>query len=99
VADDQSAVVRQSDIDEMVRRLIMLLIQYREDQSLTQVELAKRTGIGYCTMSRLENNHHEPKLGAALAWAAALGYTFVLTPIRVERPAADRQGGNNNDQT
>ncbi len=99
MTDDQSVVVRQSDIDEMVRRLIMCLVQYREDQNLTQVELAKRTGIGYSTMSRLENNHREPKLGAALAWAAALGYTFVLTPIRVERPAAGGQGGNNNDQT
>jgi DNA-binding XRE family transcriptional regulator len=82
----------------MVRRLIMCLIQYREDQDLAQGVLAKRAGIGYSTMSRLENNHHEPKLGAALAWAAALGYTFVLMPIRVERPAASRPGGNNNDQ-
>jgi putative transcriptional regulator len=46
---------------------------YREALELTQAQLAERAGISRLTIARIETDTQEPRVGVALALAAALG--------------------------
>lgn len=49
------------------------LFNFRKEAGLTQVELARKAGIGRATLSRLENGEHSPRYETLEKIAKALG--------------------------
>ena len=59
--------------------IIRQLIQARKELGLTQSELAQRTGIRQCNLSRLETGHGNPSLAFLKKVATGLGKKLVFT--------------------
>ena len=59
--------------------IIRQLTQARKELGLTQAELAERTGIRQCNLSRLETGHCNPSLALLKKVAAGLGKKLVVT--------------------
>lgn len=64
----QDRELLQKHLAENVRRL-------REERGWTQTELAKRVGVVFATINRIENEHHIPDWKFICDLADALGVT------------------------
>ena len=61
--------------------LIRTMVKVREDQRLSQLELAKKCKIRQPAIARLERGNHSPRLDTMLRVLAPLGYTLRIVPI------------------
>ena len=65
---------------EMIVNLVASLRREREQQGLSQAELAKKLAIDPTALSRLENNRAEnPTIVTLIRWAAALNQRLSFT--------------------
>jgi len=58
--------------------VIRVLIEARRERSMTQADLAARTGIDQADISRLENGSRNPSLNMLKKLASGLGMTLKL---------------------
>jgi len=58
--------------------VIRILIEARRERSMTQADLAARTGIDQADISRLENGSRNPSLNMLKKLASGLGMTLKL---------------------
>ena len=58
--------------------VIRVLIEARRERSMTQADLAARTGIDQADISRLENGSRNPSLNMLKTLASGLGMTLKL---------------------
>ena len=58
--------------------VIRILIEARRERSMTQADLAARTGIAQADISRLENGSRNPSLNMLKKLASGLGMTLKL---------------------
>ena len=58
--------------------VIRVLIEARRERSMTQADLAARTGIDQADISRLENGSRNPSLSMLKKLASGLGMTLKL---------------------
>ena len=58
--------------------VIRVLIEARRERSMTQADLAARTGIDQADISRLENGSRNPSLNMLKKLASGLGLTLKL---------------------
>jgi transcriptional regulator with XRE-family HTH domain len=71
--------------------VIVLLRHWRERRGYSVRELAERAGVGYVTVSRIENGRMSPTVDMLEKLAKALGITVrEFFPIS-KRPAKGRQ--------
>ncbi|THJ21250.1 MAG: helix-turn-helix transcriptional regulator [Nitrospira sp. CG24D] len=59
----------------IIKRLVMRLKRLREERSLTQELLAKRSGVSLGYLARLEIGMHDPSLSTLAKLAKALKVT------------------------
>lgn len=64
---------KEYDALEPEYQLILALLKLREEQNLTQQELADITGINRADISRIENANANPSLKTMKRLAAAMG--------------------------
>lgn len=64
----------------------------RAELGMNQRELAKRAGLHYTTLNRVERGHHEPSLPTLKAIAAALDLA-ITDLLSDEDPATDEGRG------
>ena len=62
-------------------QLIIALLKLREEQNLTQQELAKRTGINRADISKIEHGNANPSLKTMKRLADALGKRVCISFI------------------
>ena len=61
--------------------IICAVSKLREEQQLTQCELAERCNIKQSALARLEKQHHSPRVDSLIKILAQLGYTLKIVPI------------------
>lgn len=75
-----------SDEDEriidMEKNLIRTLVSIREENGITQSQLAELSGVKQPTIARLEKSLHSPQLDSMLKVLVPLGYTLQIVPIK-----------------
>lgn len=64
---------REYDAMEPEFQLILALLELRNEQNLTQQELAERTGINRSDISKIEHGNANPSLKTMKRLAAAMG--------------------------
>lgn len=67
-------------VQDQIDDLILELIRERKKRKITQVELAKQTGIPQVTISRLESFRSSPALQTIVKLSTALGLVLALQP-------------------
>lgn len=81
----EDAEVRSAYEDAVQRRrLIRLLVEARKEQGLTQVEVARRMGVGQSTVAGFESAESDPRVGTLQRYARAVNRRldgWVTTPL------------------
>ncbi len=65
---------------DRIDTLIQALVDARKRRKISQMELAKRTGIGQGNLSRIENKQADPLTGNLVELARALDLELMLIP-------------------
>ena len=66
---------------EFEKDLIRTLVLIREEQGLTQAELARKCNMKQPVIARLETATHSPQIDSLLKVLVPLGYTLKIAPI------------------
>ena len=66
---------------KMERDLIMAVSEIREEQGVTQSDLAELCNLKQSAVARLENMKHSPRVDSLIRILAPLGYTLKIVPI------------------
>lgn len=78
--------LKLTDDDEKVialeKNLIKTMVQIREEQGLTQIQLAKICDVKQPTIARIESLTHSPQVDSLLRILVPLGYTLQIVPIQ-----------------
>jgi len=61
--------------------LIKTLVKLREEQGLSQAELAEKCGVKQPMIARMEKSIHSPQIDSLLKVLMPLGYTLRIVPI------------------
>jgi predicted transcriptional regulator len=69
-------------IIELEKNLIRTLVAIREENGITQSQLAELSGVKQPTIARLEKSLHSPQLDSILKVLVPLGYTVQIVPIK-----------------
>ncbi len=73
--EDQAVIKMEED-------LIETLIAIREEQGLSQAQLAKKCNIKQPAIARMEKGRHSPQLDSLLKILVPLGYTLEIVPMK-----------------
>ena len=63
------------------KELIETMIQIREEQGLTQAQLAEKCAMKQSMIARFEKLTHSPRVDTMLEILTQLGYTLKIVPI------------------
>ena len=66
------------------KELIETMVRIREEQGLTQVQLAEKCDMKQSMIARFEKLTHSPKVSTMLEILTQLGYTLKIVPIEKE---------------
>ena len=58
------------------------MVAIREEQGLSQAELAKKCNVKQPTIARMEKDAHSPQIDSLLRVLAPLGYTLQIVPMK-----------------
>lgn len=72
--EDELMVKMEEDIIRTISKL-------REEQQMTQSELAEKCNIKQSAIARLEKQYHSPRVDSLIKVLAPLGYTLKIVPI------------------
>lgn len=64
------------------KELIRSLALIREEQGLSQAELADKCNMKQPTIARIEKNQHSPQVDSLLRVLAPMGYTLQIVPMK-----------------
>lgn len=74
-AEDEAAI-------DFEKELIRTMIKIRENQGLSQAQLAAKCKMKQPSLARMEKAAHSPQLDSFLRVLAPLGYTLKIEPLR-----------------
>ncbi|MBR3507502.1 MAG: helix-turn-helix transcriptional regulator [Lachnospiraceae bacterium] len=66
------------------RDLIRTLVALREEQGMSQAELASKCGVKQPMIARMEKSIHSPQVDSLLKVLLQLGYTLKIVPLSVQ---------------
>ena len=72
----------KEDMGEVEKKLIHRIVEIREEQGLTQTELAGLCHVKQPVIARLEKGVHSPQVNSLLKILAPLGYTLQIVPLK-----------------
>jgi len=67
---------------ELEEDLIDTMIRIREEQGLTQEQLAKLSNVHQSVISRMEHSTHYPRVDSLLRVLVPMGYKLQIVPIK-----------------
>lgn len=70
------------NIIELEKELIRAMVKIREEEGLTQAQLAERCNVKQPVIARMEKAVHSPQIDSLLKVLASLGYTLQIVPIK-----------------
>ncbi|MBO6114343.1 MAG: helix-turn-helix transcriptional regulator [Lachnospiraceae bacterium] len=75
-----------SEEDEKIiaieKEIIRAMVEIREEQGLSQSELAKKCNIKQPVIARMEKSVHSPQINSLLKILVQLGYTLQIVPLK-----------------
>ncbi len=71
----------EEKIIELEKNLILSMVAIREQQGLSQAELADMCNVKQPAIARLEKMQHSPQVDSLLRVLIPLGYTLQIVPI------------------
>ena len=77
-----SITKEDTDLIELEKDLISAMVAIREEQGLSQTELAERSHVKQPAIARLEKNAHSPQIDSLLRILAPMGYTLQIVPLK-----------------
>lgn len=69
-------------IINLEKELIKTMVAIREEQGLSQKELAERCNVKQPMIARMEKDVHSPQVDSLLRVLAPLGYTLQIVPLK-----------------
>lgn len=69
-------------IIEMEKNLLRTMVSIREEQGLSQAELAEICKVKQPAIARMEKGAHSPQLDSILRVLVPLGYTLQVVPVK-----------------
>ncbi|MBR1597807.1 MAG: helix-turn-helix domain-containing protein [Lachnospiraceae bacterium] len=69
-------------IIELEKELIRTMVEIREEQGISQAELARKSNVKQPVIARLEKNVHSPQIDSLLRVLTPLGYTLQIVPLK-----------------
>lgn len=72
----------EEKVIEMEKELIRSMVAIREEQGISQAELAKKCNVKQPTIARMERDTHSPQIDSLLRILAPLGYTLQIVPMK-----------------
>lgn len=72
----------EEKIIALEKELIRSLALIREEQGLSQAELADKCNMKQPTIARIEKNQHSPQVDSLLRVLAPMGYTLQIVPMK-----------------
>lgn len=83
--DDLREKLNLSEEDEIMieleKELIRTMVKIREEQGLSQAELAQKCDIKQPVIARMEKAVHSPQINSLLKVLVPLGYKLQIVPI------------------
>ena len=79
--NELSITKEDSDLIEMEKALIRALVAIREEQGMSQAELAEKSNVKQPSIARMEKNTHSPRIDSLLKVLAPMGYTLQIVPL------------------
>ena len=80
--DELNITQEEENVIEMEKELIRSMVAIREEQGLSQAELARKCNVKQPTIARMEKNAHSPQIDSLLRVLAPLGYTLQIVPMQ-----------------
>lgn len=71
----------EEKVIEMEKELIRSIVAIREEQGMSQAELAKKCNVKQPSIARMEKDTHSPQIDSLLRVLAPLGYTLQIVPM------------------
>ncbi len=71
----------EESVIELEKELIRTLVKIREEQGLSQAELAAKCNVKQPVIARMEKSIHSPQIDSLLRILAPLGYKLKIVPI------------------
>lgn len=72
---------RDEAIVQIEKELIRTMIKIREEQGLTQAQLAEKCKVTQPVIARMEKSVHSPQIDSLLKILTPLGYTLKIEPL------------------
>jgi predicted transcriptional regulator len=69
-------------IIELEMELIKTMVRIREEQGLSQAELARKCNVKQPVIARMEKAVHSPQIDSLLRILTPLGYTLQIVPMK-----------------
>ena len=76
ITPDDEAII------ELEKELIRSMVKIREEQGLSQKELAEKCNFKQPTIARMEKNTHSPQVDSLLKVLVSMGYTLQIVPMK-----------------
>ena len=72
-------------IIELEKDLIRSMVKIREEQGLSQKELAEKCNVKQPAIARMEKSAHSPQVDSLLKVLVSMGYTLQIVPMKETR--------------
>ncbi len=82
VRRDLSITEEEELVINLEKELIKTMVTIREEQGLSQAELAKMCNVKQPMIARMEKNVHSPQIDSLMRILAPLGYTLQIVPLK-----------------
>ncbi|MBQ9609424.1 MAG: helix-turn-helix transcriptional regulator [Lachnospiraceae bacterium] len=71
----------EENIIALEKELIRTMVEIREEQGLSQAELAAKCNVKQPMIARMEKSVHSPQIDSLLRILTPLGYTLQIVPL------------------
>ncbi len=82
VRKELSLTEEDKRIIELEKELIRSMVAIREEQGLSQADMARKCNVKQPAIARMEKNTHSPQVDSLLRVLTPLGYTLQIVPLK-----------------
>lgn len=82
VKKELSLTEEDKRIIELEKELIRSMVAIREEQGLSQADMARKCNVKQPAIARMEKNTHSPQVDSLLRVLTPLGYTLQIVPMK-----------------
>lgn len=81
VREELCLTPEEENIIELEKQLIKTMVSIREEQGISQADLAAKCNVKQPVIARMEKASHSPRVDSLLKVLAPLGYKLQIVPM------------------